>query len=110
MAEFENKRPRRTPEERASEMNCKIDKLNQSILQLEIKKQAAISEYDAKIAAVQERIKVLETKKKDILAPKSKRKPRKTKKQKIQEIVRLAIKNGMSVEQVANQLSVEVTE
>lgn len=37
MAEFENKRPRRTPEERASEMNCKIDKLNQSILQLEIK-------------------------------------------------------------------------
>ena len=110
MAEFENKRPRRTPEERASEMNCKIDKLNQSILQLEIKKQAAISEYDAKIAAVQERINVLETKKKDILDPKSKRKPRKTKKQKIQEIVRLAIKNGMSVEQVANQLSVEVTE
>ena len=110
MAEFENKRPRRTPEERASEMNCKIDKLNQSILQLEIKKQAAISEYDAKIAAVQERINVLETKKKDILAPKSKRKPRKTKKKKIQEIVRLAIKNGMSVEQVANQLSVEVTE
>lgn len=110
MAEFENKRPRRTPEERVSEMNCKIDKLNESILQLEIKKQAAISEYDAKIAAVQERIKVLETKKKDILAPKSKRKPRKTKKQKIQEIVRLAIKNGMSVEQVANQLSVEVTE
>ena len=110
MAESENKRPRRTPEEIAAEISGKIEKLNQSISELETKKQAAVSDYDAKITAVQERIKALEAKKKDILAPKPPRKPRKTKKQKIQEIVKLAIKNGMSVETVASQLNIEIEE
>ena len=94
MAEAENKRQRRTPQERANE--------------LDEKKKTVVEEYDAKITAAKERIKSLEAKKQEILAPKASRKPRKTKKQKIQEIVKLAMKNGMSVEEIAGQLHVEV--
>lgn len=108
MAETENKRPRRTPQERAAEVDSKIEKLNQSITEIEAKKQAVVAEYDTKIAAAQERIKALESKKQEILAPKPPCKPRKTKKQKIQEIVKLAMKSGMSVEEIADQLHVEI--
>ena len=108
MAEVENKRQRRTPQERANELDEKITKINQSINELEEKKKTVVEEYDAKITAAKERIKSLEAKKQEILAPKAPRKPRKTKKQKIQEIVKLAMKNGMSVEEVASQLHVEV--
>ena len=101
MAESENKRPRRTPQERATEVDCKIEKVKAAIAELEEKKQAAI-------AAAQDRIKGLEAKKQEILAPKPPRKQRKTKKQKIQEIVKLALKNGMSVDEIADQLHVEV--
>ena len=95
MADSETKRVRRTPEERAAEIDSKIGVINQSIEELEAKKQAAIASFDEKIAAAQERIKVLEGKKQEILAPKPPRKPRKTKKQKIQEILKEAQKNGM---------------
>ena len=108
MAEAESKRQRRTPQERANELDEKITKINQSINELEEKKKTVVEEYDAKITAAKERIKSLEAKKQEILAPKAPRKPRKTKKQKIQEIVKLAMKNGMSVEEVASQLHVEV--
>lgn len=105
MAESENKRPRRTPQERAAEMDSKIEKVNGFITELEGKKQAAIADYDAKITAAHERIKTLEAKKQEILSPKP---PRKTKKQKIQEIIKLAMKSGMSVEEIAGQLNVEI--
>lgn len=105
MAEAGNKRPRRTPQERANELDEKITKINQSINELEEKKKAVMEEYDAKITAAKERIKSLEAKKQEILAPKP---PRKTKKQKIQEIVKLAMKNGMSVDEIADQLHIEV--
>lgn len=108
MAESENKRTRRTPQERAAEMDEKIAKIDQSINELESKKESVVAEYDAKITAARERIKSLEGKKKEILAPKPPRKPRKSKQQKIQEIVKLAMKNGMSVEEIAGQLHVEV--
>lgn len=108
MVEAENKRQRRTPQERANELDAKITKINQSINELEEKKKTVVEEYDAKITAAKERIKSLEAKKQEILAPKPPRKPRKTKKQKIQEIVNLAMKNGMSVEEIAGQLHVEV--
>ena len=89
MVEAENKRQRRTPQERANELDEKITKINQSINELEEKKKTVVEEYDAKITAAKERIKSLEAKKQEILAPKAPRKPRKTKKQKIQEIVKL---------------------
>ena len=105
MAESENKRPRRTPQERAAEMDSKIEKVNEFITELEGKKQAAIADYDAKITAAHERIKTLEAKKQEILSPKP---PRKTKKQKIQEIIKLAMKSGMSVEEIAGQLNGDI--
>ena len=91
-------------------MDEKIAKFNQSIAELEEKKTAALAEYDAKITVLQERVKALEAKKQEILAPKPPRKPRKTKKQKIQEIVQQAVKSGMSVEDVASKLQVEIAE
>lgn len=86
----------------------KIEKVTASITDLEGKKQAAIADYDARIAVAHEHLKALEAKKQEILAPKPPRKPRKTKKQKIQEIVNQAVKNGMSVEEIASQIHVEV--
>lgn len=51
MAEAENKRQRRTPQERANELDEKITKINQSINELEEKKKTVVEEYDAKITA-----------------------------------------------------------
>ena len=110
MAESENTRARRTPQERAAGVDERIAKLNQAIKELESKKESVVAEYDAKITAARERIKSLEAKKQEILAPKPPRKPRKTKKQKIQEIVQQAVKSGMSVEDVASKLQVEIAE
>ena len=39
MAESENKRQRRTPQERATEVDCKIEKVKAAIAELEEKKQ-----------------------------------------------------------------------
>ena len=103
MAEENAKRPRRTPQERASEIDEKIAMINNSIEELESKKQAAVTSFDEKIAAAQEKIKVLEGKKADILNPKP---PRKTKKQKIQEIMKRAQKNGMKPEEIAERLGI----
>ena len=108
MAENGKKRPRRSPQERAAELDGKIENLNQSVTAMEAKKQTVLEKYDAKIAAFQERVRALESRKQEILAPKPPRKPRKTKQQKIQEIVRLAMKNGMSVEEITDQLRVEI--
>ena len=55
MAEAESKRQRRTPQERANELDEKITKINQSINELEEKKKTVVEEYDAKITAAKER-------------------------------------------------------
>ena len=57
MAESENKRTRRTPQERAAEVDEKIVKITQSIKELESKKESVVAEYDAKITAARARIK-----------------------------------------------------
>lgn len=105
MAEENAKRPRCTPQERAAEIDAKIAVINGSIGELESKKQAAVASFDEKIAAAQEKIKVLEGKKVDILNP---RPPRKTKKQKIQEIMKQAQKNGMKPEEIAERLGIVI--
>jgi len=46
MAEAENKRQRRTPQERANELDEKITKINQSINELEEKKKTVVEEYE----------------------------------------------------------------
>ena len=47
MAEAENKRQRRTPQERANELDEKITKINQSINELEEKKKTAANNMKA---------------------------------------------------------------
>lgn len=110
--ETEKKRTRRSVEERIAEVDAKIEAVNQSIAELEAKKQAAIASYDEKIAAAQERIQSLESKKAAILAPKPKikHKPRKTKKQMIQDIMKQAQKAGMKPQEIAERLGLPVEE
>ena len=99
------KRPHRTPEERAAEIDAQIAKMKASISEIESKKQSAISAFDEKIKAIQEKIKSLEQKKNDTLFPKP---PKKTKKQKIQAILNKAQKNGMKPEEIAERLEISL--
>ena len=92
----EEKRVRRTPEQIAADLDVQIEKLKDSILELENKKAASVTEFDNKIAAVKEKIAKLEAKKKDVLTPK-KRKPRKSKADQIKLLVRQAQKSGMKL-------------
>jgi len=109
MDEKKEKRIRRTPQQLADDVDAKIQKLNQDIEGLEVKRAAANADFDAKAAALKERIAVLEQKKEDLLKPKPPRKPRKTKKQKIQEIINLASKSGLKPEEIAERLGVGQT-
>lgn len=108
--ETEKKRTRRSVEERAAEVEAKIEAVNHAIAELEAKKQVAIASYDEKIAVAQERIQSLESKKAAILAPKpkTKRKPRKTKKQMIQDIMKQAQKAGMKPQEIAERLGLSL--
>ncbi len=110
MDEQKEKRTRRTPQQLADDIDAKIQKLNQDIEELEAKRDAANADFDAKVAAVKDRIAALEQKKEDLLKPKPPRKPRKTKKQKIQEIINLASKSGLKPEEIAERLGVGQTE
>ena len=80
-----------------------------SILELENKKAASVTEFDNKIAAVKEKIAKLEAKKKDVLTPK-KRKPRKSKADQIKLLVRQAQKSGMKLDEIADKLGMALPE
>ena len=110
MDEQKAKRTRRTPQQMADGIDATIQKLNQDLDALEAKRAAANADFDAKAAAVKERIAALEQQKKDILAPKPLRKPRKTKKQKIQELIQSASKSGLKPEEIAERLGLAQTE
>lgn len=110
MSETGVKRIRRSPQERANEINALIEKQTQTIAELEEKKKSAAAAIDEKIASVQNRIKELEAKKVAILSPKAARKPRRTKKQKIQEILKEAQKQGMKPEEIAERLGMSLSE
>ena len=99
----EEKRVRRTPEQIAADLDVQIEKLKDSILELENKKAASATEFDNKIAAVKEKIAKLEAKKKDVLTPK-KRKPRKSKADQIKLLVRQAQKSGMKLDEIAESV------
>ena len=92
MAENETRRVRRTPQQLAEAVDEQISKQEAVIAGYEEKKQTVIAEYDQKIEAVRSKIKKLEEKKKAILAPKPARKPRMTKKQKLEAILKQAQK------------------
>lgn len=110
MEEEKVRRPRRTAQQKADEIDAKIEKLNQDIEGLEVKRAAAMQDFDAKVAAVKGRIDALIQQKTELLAPKPPRKPRKTKKQKIQEIIQLANKSGLKPEEIAERLGLEQAE
>ena len=110
MDEQKVRRPRRTAEQKAADVDAKIQKLNEDLESIEARRAAANQEFDAKAAAAKERIAALELQKKDILAPKPPRKPRKTKKQKIQELIQSASKAGLKPEEIAERLGLTQTE
>ena len=105
----EGKRVRRTPQQMAQDLDAQMEKLNASIAELEEKKTASAAVFDGKTAAVREKIKKLEAKKKDVLAPK-KRKTRKTKAQQIKDLVRKAQKAGLKPDEIASRLGVSIEE
>ena len=105
----EGKRVRRTPQQMAQDLDAQMEKLNASIAELEEKKTSSAAVFDGKIAAVREKIKKLEAKKKDVLAPK-KRKTRKTKAQQIKDLVRKAQKAGLKPDEIASRLGVSIEE
>ena len=105
----EGKRVRRTPQQMAQDLDAQMEKLNASIAELEEKKTASAAVFDGKVAAVREKIKKLEAKKKDVLAPK-KRKTRKTKAQQIKDLVRKAQKAGLKPDEIASRLGVSIEE
>ena len=110
MDEQKVRRPRRTAEQKAADIDVKIQKLNEDLESIEARRTAANQEFDAKAAAVKERIAALEQQKKDVLTPKPPRKPRKTKKQKIQELIQTASKSGLKPEEIAERLGLTQTE
>ena len=105
MDEQKVKRTRRTPEQKAADVDAKIQKLNQDLEGIEVKRTAANEEFDKKAAEIKEKINAFEQMKADILTPKP-RKPRKTKKQKVQEIINLASKSGLKPEEIAARLGI----
>ena len=110
MDEQNTKRTRRTPQQMAEAVDRKIEKLNQELESLAAKRDAANEDFDKKETAVKEQIAALEHKKKDILAPKPQRKPRKTKKQKIQDLIKSASKAGLKPEEIAQRLGLDQPE
>ena len=105
----EQKRVRRTPEQIAADIDGQISKLAENIRGLEEKKIAACAEFDAKIAAVQEKAAKLAERKKEVLSPK-KRKPRKSKAERIRELVKQAQKSGMKLDEIAEKLGMPLSE
>ena len=105
----EQKRVRRTAQQIAADTDAQIEKLRVSIQEIEEKKAAAAAEFDAKIAAVEDKIKKLEARKKEVLTPK-KRRPRKSKAKRIQELIRQAQKSGMKLNEIAEKLGVSPEE
>lgn len=104
------KRIRRTPEQRAEEVDAKIQTLKQELEAVEEKRTAVNQELDNKTAAIKEKIAAQEQKKKDILSPKRPSKPRRTKKQKIKELIDFASKSGLKPEEIAQRLGLEPSE
>lgn len=107
MEESTKKHTRRTPQQMAEAIDVKIVALQQDIAGIEEKRKKANVDFDEKVAAVEAKIKGLNEKKEAILAPKP---PRKTKKQKMEEVIKAAMKSGMKLEEVAEKLGLDQPE
>ena len=108
MKDPQTRRTRRTPQQIADDIDVKIRQLDQSIEDLQAKKAAAIADFDAKTELVKRRISSLEERRASVLAPRPKtKKPRVTKKQKIQALLKRAEKAGMKPEVIAQRLGLD---
>ena len=105
----EEKRVRRTPEQIAADLDVQIEKLKDSILELENKKAAILLSNSVADAAFLFSNSKMEAKKKDVLTPK-KRKPRKSKADQIKLLVRQAQKSGMKLDEIADKLGMALPE
>jgi len=101
MEENTPKRIRRTTQQMAEAIDEKIAAQQQKIDKIEEKRAEAMEGFDAQVAAVKTKIKELEVKKQAILAPKPRRK---TKKERMQEILKAVEKSGMKPEEIAEKL------
>lgn len=110
MSETVKKRVRRPVAERAAEIDVKVEALKDSIDEMEQKKMESAALFDQKIAKIQAKIKALQAQKDKMLSPKKERKLRRTKKQKIQEILTQASKSGLKPEEIADRLGVSLSE
>lgn len=110
MEEQVKKRVRRTPEQIAAEIDVKIAKQDQLLAENEEKRDAAIQGFEQKANEIKAKIESLQKQKAEVLSPKPARKPRKTKKQKIDEIVKQAVKSGLKPNEIAEKLGVEITD
>lgn len=104
----EEKRTRRTREEMAQARQEKIVQLEASITAFEEKKSAAIAAYDAKIAAARKKIAdLVEANEPKKPGPKPTKK-RRTKAEMVQELIKQTSKSGMSMEEIASKLGIEL--
>ncbi len=113
MSENEAKRVRRTPQQLAEAVDEQISKQEANISEYEAKKQTAMDEFDKKIEAARDKIKSLKEKKTAILAPtpaRKTRKPRMTKKKKMEAILKQAQKAGKTPEEIAEALGLDLGE
>lgn len=100
----QKRRTRRTPQQLAEALEVESTMLAQSMEELERKKVEMVSVYDTKISKIRDN----EKKKKSLMEPPKARKPRKTKKEKIQAIMKQAQKVGMQPEEIAQRLGIEM--
>ena len=103
----EKKRVRRSAEERILEINEKIEKFEQSLVELDDKRAEAMIAFDEKEANLRDKIQQLQLKKEDILSPKPIKRTRKSKKQQIADLVKLANKSGLKPEEIAERLGID---
>lgn len=102
------KRARRTPEQIAEGIDAQIASLEASITEIEEKRKAANADFDSKVQKVHDKISALEKKKKSVLTVKAPRKPRMTKKKKIEALFKATLKSGMKPEEIAEKLGISV--
>ena len=110
MEQNENKRRRRSKEERAAEIYARLEKLRSSLNEIAAEREASKSALDTKEKALKDKIKALEGKKKDILNPSSAPKQRMTKKRRIEALVNKAHKAGFSLDEIEQLLSLDEPE
>ena len=89
------------------EIDEKIEKFEQSLVELDDKRAEAMIAFDEKEANLRDKIQQLQLKKEDILSPKPIKRTRKSKKQKIADLVKLANKSGLKPEEIAERLGID---